>query len=317
MTTGVLSYCGLHHPGTVLGTVAGVMVMGLSHRACTWSPWSSSSSCCLQDHHVISLILLLRIRLTRRGWICWSEPMGVPRPTYDGGGYASLSLEASQDWHTALELMPDEESMPEVANLGLVEEYLGLGGIIRPGPGNPGLARPELQVEGGSAGIGNPAQPGSAYAGLGRNPGQAGSSRSGPAGARWRQPTGALEEGPSRGGDMPAQPGAACGPAGEGDLGPEEGRHLGPTGEGSSWPSRGEMRRPARDEVKRPSRGRRKAGPPRSLGNSGPAGAAYCQPTRLADYLGLARDIPAQGNNNPAWALHIRAGIAICRPSLL
>jgi hypothetical protein len=39
MTTGVLSYCGLHHHGTVLGTVAGVMVMALSHHGYPWSPW--------------------------------------------------------------------------------------------------------------------------------------------------------------------------------------------------------------------------------------------------------------------------------------
>jgi hypothetical protein len=95
------------------------MVMGLSHRGCTWSPWSSSSNVYLQDHHVISLILLLRIRLTRRGGICWSEPRGVPRPAYDDGGYASPSLEVSQDWHKALELIPDEKYIPEVVNLGL------------------------------------------------------------------------------------------------------------------------------------------------------------------------------------------------------
>jgi hypothetical protein len=73
----------------------------------------SSSSVCLQDHHVISLILLLRIRLTRRGGICWSEPRGVPRPAYDGGGGASPSLEASQDWHKMLEPMLGEEYIPE------------------------------------------------------------------------------------------------------------------------------------------------------------------------------------------------------------
>jgi hypothetical protein len=43
---------------------------------CLWSAWSSSSSCCL---HATSLILLLRIRLTRRYGVCWSEPRGVPR----------------------------------------------------------------------------------------------------------------------------------------------------------------------------------------------------------------------------------------------
>jgi hypothetical protein len=98
------------------------MVMGLSHRGCTWSPWSSSSSVCLLDHQVISLILLLRIRLTRRGWICWSKPMGVPRPAYGGGECASPSLEASQDWHDALEAMLEEEYVPERVNIGPVEE---------------------------------------------------------------------------------------------------------------------------------------------------------------------------------------------------
>jgi hypothetical protein len=82
----------------------------------------SSSSVCLLDHHVISLILLLRIRLTRRGWICWSEPRGVPRPAYDNGGCASPSLEASQDWHKVLEMMLDEEYVPEGVNIGPVEE---------------------------------------------------------------------------------------------------------------------------------------------------------------------------------------------------
>jgi hypothetical protein len=83
---------------------------------------ASSSSCCLQDHYVISLILLLRIRLSRRGGICWSEPRGVPRPAYDGGGYASPSLEASQDWHKTLESMLNEEYAPEVVNIGPIEE---------------------------------------------------------------------------------------------------------------------------------------------------------------------------------------------------
>jgi hypothetical protein len=83
---------------------------------------ASSSSCCLQDYHVISLILLLRIRLTRRGRICWSEPMGVPRPAYDGGECASPSLEASQDWHKVLEAMLDEEYVPEGVNPGPGEE---------------------------------------------------------------------------------------------------------------------------------------------------------------------------------------------------
>jgi hypothetical protein len=77
----------------------------------------SSSSVCLQDHHVISLILLLRIRLTRRGGIYWSEPMGVPRPAYGGGECAGPSLEAFQNWHKVLEAKLDEEYVPEGINL--------------------------------------------------------------------------------------------------------------------------------------------------------------------------------------------------------
>jgi hypothetical protein len=72
---------------------------------------------CLQDIHVISLILLLRIRLTRRGGVCWSEPRGVPRPAYDDGGCASSSLEAFQNWHEAMESMPNDENDPEGVNL--------------------------------------------------------------------------------------------------------------------------------------------------------------------------------------------------------
>jgi hypothetical protein len=98
-----------------------------------------SSSCCLQDHHVISLILLLRIRLTRRGWIYWSEPKGVPRPAYDDGGSASPSLEASQDWHNELELKKMSRIRLNLAQRRLISAYKG---IIRTGPGNPGLAQP-------------------------------------------------------------------------------------------------------------------------------------------------------------------------------
>jgi hypothetical protein len=53
--------------------------------------------------------------------VCWSEPRGVPRPAYDDGRYASLSLKASQDWHEALELMLNEEYVLEVVNISPVE----------------------------------------------------------------------------------------------------------------------------------------------------------------------------------------------------
>jgi hypothetical protein len=79
------------------------------------------------DLHVISLILLLRIRLTRRCKVCWSDPRGVPRPAYNNGGCASLSLEASQDWHQAMESMPDEENIPEEVNLGPERANLARG----------------------------------------------------------------------------------------------------------------------------------------------------------------------------------------------
>jgi hypothetical protein len=73
------------------------------------------------DLHAISLILLLRIRLNRRGGICWYEPRGVPRPAYGDGGCASPSLEASQDWHNELESMLNEKYVPKVVNIGSIE----------------------------------------------------------------------------------------------------------------------------------------------------------------------------------------------------
>jgi hypothetical protein len=87
---------------------------------------------CLQDVHVISLILLLRIRLTRRGGVCWSEPRGVPRPAYNDGGCASPSLEASQDWHKMMESMPDEYYAPEEINLGPKRANPARGQMFRP-----------------------------------------------------------------------------------------------------------------------------------------------------------------------------------------
>jgi hypothetical protein len=116
---------------------------------CPWRPWSSSSSVCLQDLHVISLILLLRIRLTRRGGVCWSEPRVVPRPAYNDGGCASLSLEASQDWHKALESMSDEENNSEGVNPGPEEVNLAWEVESRPGPAGIEESRPSR----GSAGL--------------------------------------------------------------------------------------------------------------------------------------------------------------------
>jgi hypothetical protein len=96
---------------------------------------------CLQDLHVISLILLLRIRLTRRGGVCWSEPRGIPRPAYDDGGCVSLSLEASQDWHKALEAKPNKEYVPDKVNLGQERNNSAWEPITRPAKRNPGLGQ--------------------------------------------------------------------------------------------------------------------------------------------------------------------------------
>jgi hypothetical protein len=49
--------------------------------------------------------------------------------------------------------MPDDENDPEGVNLGQERYNSAWEGIIRPGPGNPGLARPEQFSEGGPAGI--------------------------------------------------------------------------------------------------------------------------------------------------------------------
>jgi hypothetical protein len=56
--------------------------------------------------------------------------------------------------------MSDEENIPEVAKLSLRGLKSAYEGVIRTGPGNPGLAQPEYHV----------------YASLRNNPGQAGSS---------------------------------------------------------------------------------------------------------------------------------------------
>jgi hypothetical protein len=123
---------------------------------CPWRPWSSSFSVCLQDLHVISLILLPRIRLTRRDGVCWSEPRGIPRPAYNDGGCASLSLEASQDWHKTLESMPDKENNPEGVNPSPeeVNSAWEVESWPEPGESRPGPARiEESRPSRGSAGL--------------------------------------------------------------------------------------------------------------------------------------------------------------------
>jgi hypothetical protein len=213
----------------------------------------------------------MRIRLTRRGGVCWSEPRDVPRPAYDDGGCASLSLEASQDWQKALEAKPDEEYVPDKVNLGPQGVNSAWEAIAWPG-------------------LGTPAQPGE------EEPAPPGRGDGGPAGAL------ALgqDAGPASVGEAPAQPGERA-PAQreERRLGPVEERHPGPAGERHLGP--------VREGESRPSRGRTTP--------AQPGGAVMCRPGSL--YSGLARDIPAQGNYNPARALYNQAGIAICRPSLL
>jgi hypothetical protein len=76
----------------------------------------------------------------------------------------------SQDWHKALESMPDEEYVPEEINLGLERSNPAWAREILAWPGrNSALmaALPEYL---------NLAQPGLSEGGLGRNPGQTRSS---------------------------------------------------------------------------------------------------------------------------------------------
>jgi hypothetical protein len=49
--------------------------------------------------------------------------------------------------------MPDEYYVPEEVNLGPGGAKSAKIQVIRPGPGNPGLARPEQCAEGSPAGI--------------------------------------------------------------------------------------------------------------------------------------------------------------------
>jgi hypothetical protein len=64
---------------------------------------------CLLDLLVISLILLLRIRLTTVDEeYAAGLSQGASQDQHNDGGCASPSLEASQDWHKAMESMPDE-----------------------------------------------------------------------------------------------------------------------------------------------------------------------------------------------------------------
>jgi hypothetical protein len=151
---------------------------------------------CLQDLHVISLILLLRIGLTRRGGVCWSEPRGVPRPAYNDGGCASPSLEASQDWHKTLESMLNDENDLEGVNLGQERDNSAWEGVIRPGPGNPGLAQPEQCQNSGPREIiparpdpPDPAQPGVVKWQARRGAGLEGARGAGPVGVAGSRPS--------------------------------------------------------------------------------------------------------------------------------
>jgi hypothetical protein len=191
---------------------------------------------CLQYHHVISLILLLRIRLTGRGGICWSELRSVPRPAYDDGGCAGPSLEASQDWHDALEAILDEEYVPEGVNL--VQE--------RSNPVQTCLSRPSMEVIRPGPGI--PAWPS-------RN------SKNMPARGNKSRP----EKKARRGKQQPSRRASYAGPAGEEKRRPGW-RPSGPAG----------IRGPAGGEAGRPARvaGRPGRGEPARLGT--PAQPARC-----------------------------------------
>jgi hypothetical protein len=63
---------------------------------------------CLLDLLVISLILLLRIRLTTVDEEYAGLSQWASQDQHNDGGCASPSLEASQDWHKAMESMLDE-----------------------------------------------------------------------------------------------------------------------------------------------------------------------------------------------------------------
>jgi hypothetical protein len=60
---------------------------------------------------------------------------GASQDQHNNGGCASLILEASQDWHKAMELMPDEENVPEEVNLGPKGPNLARGEETRPAKG--------------------------------------------------------------------------------------------------------------------------------------------------------------------------------------
>jgi hypothetical protein len=176
---------------------------------CPWSTWSSSSSVCI---NFISLILLLRIRLTRRCGVCWSAPRGVPRPAYNDGGCASLSQRASQDWHTTMESMLDEGNAPEGVNLGPKETNSARGveirpglGESRPGPAGIGVTRPgnggPKEVIPARPDPPDPAQPSAA-----QETARQGAGGRGPAGEGERRP-GRRTWRPSRDEETPAQPG--------------------------------------------------------------------------------------------------------------
>jgi hypothetical protein len=52
-----------------------------------------------------------------------------------------------------MEAMPDEEYVSDKVNLGQERDNLAWEEVIRPGPGNLGLAHPEQCTDGSPAGI--------------------------------------------------------------------------------------------------------------------------------------------------------------------
>jgi hypothetical protein len=236
--------------------------------------------------------------MTRRCEVCWSEPRSVPRPAYNDGGCASLSLKASQDWHKAMESMPDEENARERVNPGPKRTNLAWGEVIRPGPGESQPGPAGTVRRGSPAAMGVPAclgMPAWANSGLGSDPDPLEWRPSGGAVCRSRPGhagTAGVERRPAR--DWPASPAGkrSTGPAEGEERRPSGGRTTGPAGKkGDPGPARERDSSLAREEVCQPSRdGNVPAQPGRAIM---PAQAALCRPEWCLIRLGYAHAGPA------------------------
>jgi hypothetical protein len=165
--------------------------------------------------------------------MCQSEPRGMPGLEQDAGA------------------MPNDENDPEGVNLGQKRNNSAWEGVIRPGLGNPGLARPE-QCPKGSLGETIPArsdppdlaQPGAEERSACRQKWPSGAEELWPSREKGRRPNpaGLRRSWASRG--RPAQPGNRAGsPAGERSWGPNQNWPAGPAREEESQPSRMELGR--------------------------------------------------------------------------